>query len=89
MRITIELDDGTSQILPEVTDAYVSVRFPEVLQNGEALANVMQTKSYSWGSDIREIVKEVRQSLVELEEQLAMQRAVQRGAKEHGDSSGV
>lgn len=86
MKITIEFDDGTTKVFSDVTEAYVSVRLPEMLQKGEDFVTVLQAKSFSWGDDVREIVKEVRQSIVELDEQLALARGAQRRVEADGDT---
>jgi len=86
MKVTIEdvrLVDGTATtvVFSDVEDAYVAVRSPETYRNGDAIANMLTTKSYSYGVDIRELLKELRQSIVELEDHVKEQR--------NANSSGV
>jgi len=74
MKITIEdiqLPDGTKEtkVFNDVSDAYVAIRFPEMHRNGDALVHVIHTRSYSYGPGIRDLLKELRQSIVELEYQ--------------------
>lgn len=71
MKITIEHDDGKVEVFQEALDVYLAVRqivtlVKESEDNTPPLATLV-TKSYSWGSNLREIVKELRQSTIELE----------------------
>lgn len=80
MKITIEHDDGTTEVFQRVVDAYVAVRLEEhKLFEADKLGLFIKTTSHSWGSNVRELVKELQQSLVELQDFLREQR--------HGGSS--
>lgn len=79
MRVIIEKDNGEKEVLQYVEDVYVAVRQKRIV--GEASAKpysiqrfVTETRSYSWGSNVRELVKELQQSLVELQDFLREQR---------------
>jgi hypothetical protein len=67
MKITIEKDDNTSQVFEDITDAYLSIRRAEPMMSDKGMAVELQTRSYSWGSNLREIAKELSQSLVEIQ----------------------
>ena len=67
MKVTIEYEDKV-EVFNHVTDAYVCIRTEEPYQAGEQLALMPETKSFSYGNNVREILKEVRQSIVELQE---------------------
>ena len=79
MTITVEDDDGKTQVFQHVTDAYLCVRQLEPMQqhNGNRMAMLPETRSFSWGSNVRELVKEIRQSLDELQDFL---RGIARGS---------
>jgi hypothetical protein len=69
MKITVEHDDGKVEVFQEVTDAYVAVRqYTPTMNKQNDIALLPETKSYSWGSNVRELLKELRQSVVELQE---------------------
>lgn len=69
--MTITIKDGDEEtVFNDVLDYYISVRQVVPLMNDKAMAKEIQTKSYSKGSAIREIVKELRQSIIELEDHL-------------------
>ena len=71
MKIVVELDDEKKEVYQFVTDAYLAVRQLEPMGNKKGKVAVLpETKSYSWGPNIRELTKEVAQSLVELQELL-------------------
>jgi len=70
MKITIEHDDGKTQVFQNVTDAYVCVRQLEPMRSTTKFAILPETRSYSWGSNMRELVKELTQSLTELQDYL-------------------
>lgn len=70
MKITIE-DGEDKQVFDGVLDYYIAVRqlAPLMTKKGE-MAQEIQTKSYSKGSSVRDILKELRQSIVELEDHI-------------------
>jgi hypothetical protein len=75
MRLTIEKDDGTTEVFQNILDLYVVVRREEkVLFETDKLGLYLKTTSHSYGSNVRELVKEVQQSLVELQDFLREQR---------------
>ncbi len=69
MKLEITKDDGTSEVYESVTDYYLSVRQlqPMAKADGE-IAFLPETRSYSAGPNVRELVKELQQSIVELQE---------------------
>jgi transcriptional regulator with PAS, ATPase and Fis domain len=81
MRVTVEKDNGETEVFQNITDLYIAYRQEvKVTSMAERLLNVIaQTRSHSWGGNVRELVKELQQSLVELQEFL-------RG-HQHGGSS--
>lgn len=81
MKITIDLDDGKKQVFQNVTDAYLAVRQLEPMQNKKGKSALLpETRSFSWGANLRELVKEIRQSIVELDDVLkGIQNADRRG----------
>lgn len=75
MKITIEHDDGKKETFQSVTDAYLAIRQLQPMQEKKKdIALLPETRSYSWGVNLRELVKEVRQSLEELNEILRAER---------------
>lgn len=75
MKIVLELDDGTKEIHQNVTDYYLAVRKLEPMIGSENdMATLPETRSFSYGSNLREVAKEVAQSLVEIQEFLREQR---------------
>jgi hypothetical protein len=81
MKLTLTLNDGRTEVFQNVLDAYVVLR-QEELKYSEADRVVFSTKigSHSWGEDIRELVKEVQQSLVELQDFMREQRQATKDA---------
>lgn len=81
MKLTVELDDGTTEVYQNLTDLYVSYRYTDLVaeKGADHLVRVQFSRSRSWGGNLRELVKEVAQSLVELQDHL-------RGSR-HGGSS--
>lgn len=62
MKIVVEMDDGNTINYQNVTDVFIAVRVDD--PHGSF------TKSNSWGSNPRELVKEVTQSVLELQNYL-------------------
>lgn len=81
MKITVEDDDGKTTVHQYVTDCYLCIRYDDLrIEEGTGrMYRYPVVRSWSWGSNVRELVKEVAQSLVELQDFL-------RG-KRNGDSS--
>jgi hypothetical protein len=81
VKITIEREPGQITVFNEVSDVYVVVRQVKVLTDlaGENPTRNIDTTSFSWGSNVRELVKEITQSLTELQDYLKESR--------HGGSS--
>lgn len=68
MKITILKDDGEEIVFQEVIDALISVRqiVPISSEDGTLMQSV-QCRSQSWGANPREIIKEMRQSIYEMQ----------------------
>lgn len=71
MKITVQHDDGKVEVFQNITDAYLCVRQldPVKPRDGD-IAMLPQTRGYSWGGNVRELVKEITQAIVELQELL-------------------
>lgn len=77
MKITIEKDNGTKEVFQNVTDLYLAVRQKEPVfayKDMNQVDSIVQVRSYSWGENLRELVKELQQSLVELQDFLREKR---------------
>lgn len=75
MKIMIEDSEGKTTVYQYVTDYYLCVRQTEHwADEGHRKVLVPATRSFSWGSNVRELVKEVAQSLVELQDFLRSKR---------------
>lgn len=75
MKLTIEKDDGTEEVHQNVTDYYLAVRKLEpMMDSSNELALLPETRSFSYGSNLREVAKEVAQSLVEIQDFLRESR---------------
>lgn len=76
MKLTVEQDDGKTIVYQNVTDIYLAVRQLDTVQSAKdgSPALLPVTASHSWGGNVRELVKEVQQSLVELQDYLKEQR---------------
>ena len=69
MKIIVYHDDGKEEVYQEVTDAYLAVRQHQPMASKEGqIALLPETRSYSWGNNLRELVKELYQSQTELQE---------------------
>lgn len=68
MKVTIEHDDGKTEEFRNVSDAFLAVRQyePMARRNGDT-ALLPETRSYSWGPNVRETLKEIRQAAIELQ----------------------
>lgn len=75
MKVTVELDDGKTQVFQHVSDCYLAVRQQKPIMNklGE-IGYIPEMTSWSWGGNVRELLKELRQSTIELEDYLKGQR---------------
>jgi hypothetical protein len=75
MRVTIEKDNGETEVFQNITDLYIAYRQEVPVYDVECKFDyIPQVRSHSWGSNVRELVKEVQQSLVELQDFLRGQR---------------
>lgn len=74
MKIIVETADKKKIVYQNVTDAYLVVRQAGSFKGlkGDIITGI-ETKSWSWGSNIRELTKEIRQSLFELQSFLGTQ----------------
>jgi hypothetical protein len=68
MKITIELDDAETLVFQNITDYYIAVRQLEPYSDSKGLYSLPETKSFSRGGNVRELVKELSQSLIELQD---------------------
>lgn len=67
MKITVLKDDGEEIVFNDVTDASLIVRqFMPVSKNGE-VEWALLCQGFSWGANLRELVKEMRQSAHEIQ----------------------
>lgn len=68
MIITITKDDGTEQTFADVVTAYVAVQqVAPYMDNQNVPMQTLETRSYSYGNNIREVAKELAQSLHEIQ----------------------
>lgn len=68
-------DDGTDVIFDRVTDAYIAVRsLQDIATKKKVLGVEVKVKSHSFGNNIRDLVKEIHQSEIELQDLLTNQR---------------
>lgn len=75
MRITVEHDNGTVETFQHVVDCYLAVRrIVPVMKDNGGMGTVSDSKSYSWGSNLRETAKELAQSLLEIQDTLTHMR---------------
>lgn len=73
MKITIEKDDGEKLVIDRATDLYLSIMKVVDLadKKGKVLGFQVKSETHSvFGGNQRELVKEVAQSLIELQEYL-------------------
>lgn len=88
MKLTLEHDDGKVEIFQQVSDAFVSVRQRRPSSAGDGVVTyLVETRSFSWGSDLRELAKELRQALIEIDDVLADRLAAQRQGQAGGGGS--
>ena len=68
MKIIVEHDDGKREVYQDVTDAFLAARQLKPMQGkvGDFVL-LPDVRSWSWGSNVRELLKELRQAVVELE----------------------
>jgi hypothetical protein len=79
MKITIQHEDGEGgngkiEVHQNVTDYYLAVRKMEAQSDGKNISLLPETRSFSFGSHLREIAKEVAQSLLEINDFLRTQK---------------
>jgi hypothetical protein len=71
MTITIELDKKQKEVYQNVTDAFLAVRQLNSARNDKGkMATIIDTSSRSWGPNVRDIIKEITQSTIELQDYL-------------------
>ena len=70
MKIRVEQDDGDVTEYLDVTDFYIALRRAQITDH----VLTLNTSSWSYGANVRELVKEVQQSLVELQDFLRSHR---------------
>jgi len=70
MKIVITMDDKTEKVYQNITDYYVCVRQLEPMQGKKGkMAMLPETKSFSHSTGkIRELLKEIRQSIEEIQD---------------------
>lgn len=75
MKITVERDSGEVETFQHVSDCYLAVKqiIPVMSNNGDA-GTISNCKSYSWGANLRELAKELAQSLIEIQDTLTQMR---------------
>ena len=83
MRVTVQHDNGKEEVFQHITDLYICYRQTQSMTDGDAqyMSLVPVMRSHSWGAGIRELVKELQQSLVELQDFLRELR--NGGPKQH------
>ena len=75
MKITIEKNDGEIEVHQDITDLYIATRqLVPGIGRDQRLIEMCIPHSYSWGPNVRELVKEITQSLIELQEYLKEHR---------------
>ena len=68
-KITIEHEGKKKEVFQDCSDLYIAVRQLKPMMNKKMKQAVMpETRSFSYGDNVRELVKELAQSLVELQE---------------------
>lgn len=70
MKIIIEHDKKKKEVFDKITDAYICIRQLKPMTDKKKIAMLPETKSYSWGVNVRELLKELRQSEVEIQNML-------------------
>ena len=70
MKIIVELDDGNIITYQNVNDAYLCINQAEPFGAKDSLIFMQNTRSYSWGADLRSLAKEIYQSLMEIQDTL-------------------
>jgi hypothetical protein len=76
MKLLITHDDGKQEAFDRITDLYIAVRQEDYMAEAgtRKLHPYPKLTSHSWGPNVRELVKELQQSLVELQDFLRGQR---------------
>lgn len=74
------MEDGKEVVFQNITDLYIAVRQSKHVSVLKDTAVIIETTSHSWGSNVRELVKEIAQSQIELQDFLRERRP-------HGNSS--
>lgn len=74
MRVIIEKDTGEKEVFQDVSDIYLAIRQDIWVGKDARAFPTWKVHSFSWGGNVRELVKELQQSLVELQDFLRGQR---------------
>jgi hypothetical protein len=75
VKIAITREDGLTEVFEDVTDCYIAYRQETLRTDGQRAWPTLDIRSHSWGTGhLRDLVKEVQQSLVELQDFLRGQR---------------
>lgn len=70
MKLVLTRDDGSTEVFQDITDLYIAVRQETPRTDGRTAWYVPSMRSYSWGGNFRELIKEVNQSLIEMQDKL-------------------
>jgi hypothetical protein len=71
MKLEITKDDGKKEVFQNITDLYIAVRQLQPMMNKKQEQAILpETRSFSYGDNVRELTKEITQSLVELQDYL-------------------
>lgn len=90
MRLIIEKDDGRKVVIEKVTDLYISVmKTVDLVDRKKVLGFQVKSETISiFGGNQRELVKEVSQSLIDLQNYLDEPRQIElinKALKENGN----
>jgi hypothetical protein len=68
MKIVFTDSEGIEHVFENITECYLAVRQTiPVMNNKKKVAYLPETKSYSWGPNLRELAKEISQSIIEIQ----------------------
>ncbi len=76
MKITVEIEEGQTEVYPDVLDFFICVRQSHSVADKERIGFEIRTmgRSHHTGG-LRELIKETRQSLIDMELKQAEQAA--------------
>jgi len=76
MKLTVEKDNGETEVFQNIADLYIAYQQEDTVfvKDIQRFSTRVTVRSHSWGANVRELVKEVQQSLVELQDFLRGQR---------------